>query len=213
MKCVLNAIKREKIISVIRTNFSTELREVFTSLYDGGIRVIEISMDTPQALKKIESLSAQFPDIHIGVGTVLDAETARLAILSGASFLLSPIIHAGTIEMANRYNIPIIPGVFTPTEIITAKELGADVVKVFPVGSLGPSYIKELKGPLGHIEMIPVGGLTNENAIEFLKSGSFALGMGSYLVNDQLVKERNFSEIKKRAQSLVNIVSDFKERL
>lgn len=208
MHHVLDTIKQEKVISIIRSDQQSELTEIVTSLHKGGVRVVEVTLNTPGALQAIERLVDQFPDMLIGAGTVLDPESARLAINAGASFLLAPTLHAGTIKMANRYQIPIIPGVFTPTEVLTATELGAQVVKVFPVGTLGPRYIKELKGPLSHIDMIPVGGVTNENAAAFLQAGSFALGMGSYLVNDQLVKDKQFSEITRRAELLVQIVAD-----
>jgi len=207
---VVRTIEQEKIISIIRSDYPEEIENVVTSLYEGGVRVIEVTMITPSALKTIEFLSTHFPNIHIGAGTVLDPETARSAVLSGAAFLLTPTLHPGTIQMANRYQVPIIPGVFTPTEVLTAAELGADVVKIFPVGTLGPRYIKELKGPLSHIEMIPVGGVTNDNAIEFLEVGSFALGMGSHLVNDQLIVDKNFLEIRRRAESLVKTISKFR---
>lgn len=208
MHHVLDTIKQEKVISIIRSDQPSELTEIVTSLHKGGVRVVEVTLNTPGALQAIERLVDQFPDMLIGAGTVLDPESARLAINAGASFILAPTLHAGTIKMANRYQIPIIPGVFTPTEVLTATELGAQVVKVFPVGTLGPRYIKELKGPLSHIDMIPVGGVTNENAAAFLQAGSFALGMGSYLVNDQLVKDKQFSEITRRAELLVQIVAD-----
>lgn len=211
MDQVLTSIKDDKIIAIMRTDYPEALEQVVSSLQEGGIRIIEVTLNTPDALKKIEVLKTTFPDMIIGAGTVLDAETARAAILSGASFLLAPTLHPDVIQMANRYQVLVIPGVFTPTEILTAVEYGAKVVKVFPVGTLGPSYIKELKGPLSHIEMIPVGGVTTENAQQFLEAGSFALGMGSFLVNDQLIKDQAFSEIKQRAKKLVDIVASFRK--
>jgi len=111
--------------------------------------------------------------------------------------------------MANRYNIPFIPGVLTPTEILKAYEYGAKVVKVFPIRAFGPQYLKDIKAPLPHVEMVPMGGVNNDNALEFLAAGSFALGMGSTLVNDQLIREGNFAEIQRRAEELVGIVSTF----
>lgn len=209
MDSILSSIKEEKIIAIMRSDYPEALDQVVSSLQEGGIRIIEVTLNTPNALKKIEDLNNKFPDMIIGAGTVLDSETAREAILSGASFLLSPSLHLEVIQMANRYQIPVIPGVFTPTEIVTAVEWGAKVVKVFPVGTLGPGYIKELKGPLSHIEMIPVGGVTAENAHQFLAAGSFALGMGSFLVNDQFIENKDFSKIKQRAQQLVDIIADF----
>ncbi|WP_407271341.1 bifunctional 4-hydroxy-2-oxoglutarate aldolase/2-dehydro-3-deoxy-phosphogluconate aldolase [Radiobacillus sp. PE A8.2] len=206
---MLKTIKQHSIISIIRTDYSNELVEVADHLYEAGIRVVEVTMNTPGALRGIEQIKEKYEDMEIGAGTVLDAETARLAILSGASFLLAPTLSKKTIEMGNRYHVPVIPGVFTPTEVLTAYELGAQVVKVFPVGSLGPNYIKDLKGPLSHVDMIPVGGVSKENAQEFLKAGSFALGVGSTIVSNQLVKEKNFAEIGKRAKQFVDVVTNF----
>ncbi|MDC3415873.1 bifunctional 4-hydroxy-2-oxoglutarate aldolase/2-dehydro-3-deoxy-phosphogluconate aldolase [Aquibacillus salsiterrae] len=212
MNKVLDAIHQHKIISIIRTDSSRDLVEVAGHLYRAGIRVLEVTMNTPGALKGIEQIKETYSDMWIGAGTVLDSETARLAILAGATFLLAPTLKQETIEMGNRYNVPVIPGVFTPTEVLTAYELGANVVKVFPVGSLGAKYIKELKGPLNQVEMIPVGGVTTETALDFLQAGSFALGVGSAIVSNKLVEEKKFTEIGKRAKQLIDIVKTFPSR-
>ena len=204
---ILQTIEQQKIISIIRTSSDYDLSKTVESLYAGGIRVIEVTMNSPGALQEIEKIKGNFPDVLVGAGTVLDAETARLAILSGASFLLAPTLSKNSIQLANRYNVPLIPGVFTPTEVLQAYEYGAKVVKVFPVGTLGPKYIKELKGPLSQVEMIPVGGVTEQNAKAFIQAGSFALGVGSSLVSDKLVREENYPEIEKRAKQLVAAIS------
>lgn len=209
MNEVLQAMKEQKIISIIRAESPDDLKEVAASLYRGGVRILEITMNTPGALEAIKQIKENHPDLWVGAGTVLDEETARLAIMAGASFLLSPTLSEASIRMASRYNIPFIPGVLTPTEALTAYEWGARVVKVFPVGSLGAAYIKYLKGPLPHLEMVPVGGVSNETAEAFLEAGSFALGIGSTLVNDTLIKEKQFPEIERRARELVETVSAF----
>jgi 2-dehydro-3-deoxyphosphogluconate aldolase/(4S)-4-hydroxy-2-oxoglutarate aldolase len=170
------------------------------------VKVIEIAMNTPNALQHVDRIKQLYPDAWIGVGTVLDETTARSAIAAGASFLLSPALNKAAIQMANRYNIPFIPGVLTATEIMTAYEFGAKVVKVFPIDALGPNYVKNISAPLPHVELIPMGGISQENAIQYLEAGSFALGIGSSLVNSRLVHERNFAEIERRARRLVDVV-------
>ncbi|PLS05653.1 bifunctional 4-hydroxy-2-oxoglutarate aldolase/2-dehydro-3-deoxy-phosphogluconate aldolase [Neobacillus cucumis] len=206
MQKLLQKMKQEKVVSIIRCNSTNELDEVVSALYDGGIRFVEITMNTPNALQGIEMIRLKFPDMMVGAGTVLDTETARLAILSGASFLLAPTLNEGSMIMANRYNIPLIPGVLTPTEILRAYELGAQVVKVFPIRAFGPQYIKDIKGPMPYVNIMPVGGVDIHNAKEYLDHGSFALGIGSTLVNDRLIVEKNFTEIYNRAKKLVEAI-------
>lgn len=209
MTTVLDIIRQQKIISAIRVQSEEHIAEVVASLYSGGVKVIEITMNTPNALNHIEKIKQNYPDAIIGVGTVLDAETTRSAIMAGASFLLSPLLNKEAIQMASRYNVPFIPGVLTPTEIITAYEYGAKAVKIFPISSLGPKYLKDILAPLPHVEIVPMGGITADNAKQYLEAGSLALGMGSTLVNDQLIKEGNFLEIESRARQLVGIVDQF----
>ncbi|MBO0994446.1 bifunctional 4-hydroxy-2-oxoglutarate aldolase/2-dehydro-3-deoxy-phosphogluconate aldolase [Bacillus sp. SD088] len=209
MDSVLQAINEHKIISIIRADADADLQQVIDSLYAGGVRILEITMNTPGALDAIKTVKQRYPDILVGAGTVLDSETVRLAILAGASFLLAPTLNEAAIITANRYNVPIIPGVLTPTEVVRASELGAKVVKIFPVSTLGPTYIKDLKGPLAQIEMIPVGGVTTDTAIDFLEAGSFALGVGSPIVDKNLVKQKNFAEIQRRAEEMVKIVGGY----
>lgn len=213
MESVLQTIREEKLISAIRSQTGEHISHIVDSLYNGGVKVIEVTMNTPNALKHIGKIKIDFPDVLIGVGTVLDEETTRAAISAGASFLLSPTLNEASIKMANRSNVPFIPGVLTPTEVLQAYEYGAKVVKIFPISSLGPNYIKDLKAPLPQIDMIPMGGITVANALEFLKAGSFALGVGSTLVNDKLIKDLNFEEIEKRAKQLVNAVQTYENAI
>jgi len=203
----LQEINKTKLVAIIRSNSSDKLESTVKSLYDGGIRVVEVTMNTPGALNGIERMKALYPDMLIGAGTVLDPETARQSILSGASFILTPTLKRSTVEMANRYNVPIIPGVLTPTEVLTAYEYGAKMVKIFPIRSLGPSYISDLKGPLPYIQTMVVGGISLENAEEYLRAGANSLGIGSSLVDDKLIERGEFKEIEKRAARFVEIAN------
>ena len=189
----LKLMSESGIISVIRAESSTELFQVASALKEGGIKVVEVTMTTPDALEVIKEISGRFKEeILIGVGTVLDPETARAAILAGAEFIVCPTLNKEVITLAHRYSKVVIPGAFTPTEILTAWEVGADLVKVFPAGVGGPSYIKSLKGPLPQIPLVPTGGVDLDNVASFIEVGAFAVGVGSSLVKKEFLKEKNF---------------------
>lgn len=203
----LEEIRKAKLVAIIRSHSSEGLENTVRSLYQGGIRTIEITMNTPGALSGIERIKEQYPELLIGAGTVLDSETARLAIMSGAGFILTPTLKKETIETANRYNVPIIPGVMTPTEVLTAYEYGAKMVKIFPIQQLGPKYLSDLKGPLPFVETMAVGGISLENAGLYLNAGATSLGIGSSLVDEKLVQQGDFTEIERRAASFVEVVN------
>jgi 2-dehydro-3-deoxyphosphogluconate aldolase / (4S)-4-hydroxy-2-oxoglutarate aldolase len=169
----------------------------------------EITMTVPGAIKAIEKLADQFGDkIVLGAGTVLDPETARVSMLAGAQFFVTPTLKLATIEMAKRYSKAICPGALTPTEVLTAWEAGADVVKVFPANAVGgPKYIKALKGPLPQIEMIPTGGVNLETAGEFLKAGACAVAVGGELVDARLIREGRYNEMEERARQYLAAIS------
>ncbi|MBO0958775.1 bifunctional 4-hydroxy-2-oxoglutarate aldolase/2-dehydro-3-deoxy-phosphogluconate aldolase [Neobacillus sp. MM2021_6] len=204
----LEEIKRAKLVAIIRSQSSEGLENTVRSLYQGGIRAVEITLNTPGAFTGIERMKQKFPELLIGAGTVLDSESARLAIASGASFLLTPTLKKETIETARYYQVPIIPGVMTPTEVLTAYEYGAKMVKIFPIRPLGPKYLTDLKGPLPFVETMAVGGVSLENANVFLKAGAHCLGIGSSLVDDKLVQHGDFTEIERRAARFVEIVHE-----
>jgi 2-dehydro-3-deoxyphosphogluconate aldolase/(4S)-4-hydroxy-2-oxoglutarate aldolase len=166
-------------------------------------------MTVPGALKALEKMADQFGDkIMLGAGTVLDPETCRACMLAGAQFFVTPTLKLSTIEMTKRYSKVICAGALTPTEVLTAWEAGADVVKVFPANSLGgPKYIKALKGPLPHIEMIPTGGVNLETAGEFLKAGACAVAVGGELVDAKLIKENRYDEMEARAQQYLQAIA------
>ncbi len=196
------------IVAIIRANSSNELIEVAEAIQTGGVNVIEITMTTPDALRVITEVSTRFGnEVLIGVGSVLDSETARAAILAGAEFVVSPVTKPEVIEICNRYGKVVIPGAFTPTEILTAWELGADYVKVFPSTGVGPSYIKDIKAPLPQIPLIPTGGISADNAAEYISAGAAALGVGSFLVSSRLIESRDFNELTDRAKKLAAAVN------
>ena len=207
LRDILNCIAQTGIVSIIRGIDEAYIDNTVKALYNGGIRNVEITFDTPGAVRMIENVKNLFGEkMLVGAGTVLDAETARTAILSGADFILSPRLSAGVIEMCSRYGKLAVPGVLTPTEIITAWELGAQLVKIFPAGAFGPTYIKDIKAPLKQIEIMAVGGINISNAAEFIRSGAMSVGVGSELVNRRIVYEGNYDLITKNSIQFVESI-------
>ena len=191
------------IVAIIRANSANELIDAAAAIHEGGVSVIEVTMTTPNALQVISDVSSAYGDsVLVGAGSVLDAETARAVMLAGAEFIVSPVTKADVIDICNRYGKVVIPGAFTPTEILAAWEAGADYVKVFPSSGVGASYIKDVKAPLPHIPLVPTGGINAENAAEFIAAGATALGVGSSLVNNQLIESRQFDSLTERAKKL-----------
>lgn len=195
------------VIAIIRTNNASELIEVTDAIKAGGVDIIEVTMTTPNALSVISSVSAKYDDeILVGVGSVLDSETARAAMLAGAKFVVSPVTRPDIIEMCNRYGTVVMPGAFTPTEILKAWEAGADYVKVFPSSGVGPGYIKDIKAPMPHISLVPTGGVNLNNAEEFIRAGAAALGVGSALVNNKVISDGLLNRLTENAKQLVDTV-------
>src|ERR1700744_5312614 len=187
---VLQSLKKIGLVPVLRAESVDKALALATAIADGGVTVLEITMTVPGAIQVMRKLAEQRPDILIGAGTVLDAETARMCILEGAQYVVSPALNLKTIEMCHRYGVPILPGALTPTEIVTAWEAGADVIKVFPASALGGAkYLKSVKAPLPQVEMIPTGGVSLASAKEFLEAGAFALGVGADLVDIKAIAE------------------------
>lgn len=209
----IREIEEAGIIAVIRgVNTKTALR-IAGELSFSGIKTLEITMENPEALEVIKSIKKKFGDaIFIGAGTVLDPETARNALLAGANFIVSPNVNVETIKLTKRYGTLCISGALTPTEILKAYEHGADAVKIFPVGSLGPKYIKDLKGPFPHIPFIPTGGININNLADYLSNGAMAVGLGSALVDVKNIhKESFYSNLKEKAIASVKEVANVKE--
>ena len=195
------------LVAVIRLDSGEKLPGIISALRQGGINALEITMTTPGALEIIKNFAAQTgKDFLIGAGSVLDAETARLAILNGAQFIVGPIFNPEVVRMCHRYDKPAIPGAFTPTEILTAWEQGADLVKVFPTTALGPSYIKDILGPLPQVKLLPTGGVTLENAAEFIRSGACCLGAGTALLNKKMIAADDWQALAKHAEAFRSAV-------
>src|ERR1043166_3615605 len=206
---ILAFITEIGIVPVVRTSSAEGAIKAVEACYKGGIRAAEITMTVPGAIRALEKVADQFGDkIVLGAGTVLDPETARACMLAGAEFFVTPSLKVSTIEMAKRYSKVICPGALTPTEVLTAWEAGADIVKIFPCGNLGgPKYIKALRAPFPQIEMIPTGGVSLENAGEFLKAGACAVAVGGELVDAKTMKEGRLDVIEERARQYLAVIA------
>lgn len=201
---LLNELKETGIVAVIRGATKENIIPIAKALSAGGVKALELTVETPKILSLVEMVADELKDDAIvGVGTVLDPETARASIMAGAKFVFSPVVNIETIKMTKRYGVLSVPGALTPTEILTAYEHGADIIKVFPANIFGPGYFKDLKGPLPHVPLMPTGGIDVTNVGAYIKAGAIAAGVGSTLVN---TKEAITSEYLER---LTNLASQF----
>ena len=206
----LQRVLDHKIVAVIRAENGDLLVDVAESLLAGGVEVMEVTFTVPRATRVLEKVADRIGSrILLGAGTVLDSETCRAAILAGAEFIVSPAVNVDVIELCKRYSKPVMPGALTPTEVITAWQAGADIVKIFPSEITGPKYLKALHGPLPHIRLMPTGGVNLETAAEFLRCGACALGIGSSLVDPKVVASGDLKKIETLARQYVQIVKDF----
>lgn len=197
------------IVAVVRSPDSQQLVEVVKALADGGVTVAEITMTVPGALDVVKQVRASLGDrVLLGAGTILDPETARAAFLAGAEYIVSPTVNVDVIKLCQRYDKLVMPGAFTPTEILTAWEAGADIVKVFPADVVGPAFFKAIKGPLPQIRVMPTGGVDLATAATFLRAGACCLGIGSQLVEPSAVAARDFTRIRVLAEQYVKIVKE-----
>jgi 2-dehydro-3-deoxyphosphogluconate aldolase/(4S)-4-hydroxy-2-oxoglutarate aldolase len=188
------------VVAIMRATSSDQLLRAAEAVLAGGVAAIEVTMTTPGSLDVIEqAVNRLGSEAAFGAGTVLDAESARAAILAGAQFIVAPSVDLATIELCRRYAVPIMPGAFTATEILSCWQVGADYVKVFPAGVGGPGLIKALKAPLPQVRMIPVGGVTLDNTADFVRAGSFAVGVGNELINQALLDDQDMRQITERA--------------
>ncbi|NGQ95947.1 bifunctional 4-hydroxy-2-oxoglutarate aldolase/2-dehydro-3-deoxy-phosphogluconate aldolase [Brevibacillus sp. SYP-B805] len=195
------------IIAILRHVPEENAVRVAESLVEGGVTALEVPVQTAGAFRAMEAIASRLQGkAVVGAGTVLDAETARLSINCGAEFLFSPSLHQEVIRTGLRYGKIVVPGVMTPTEMIQAMEWGADLVKIFPAGSLGPSYVKDVRGPFPHIPVIPTGGVNLENAAAFIKAGAVALGVGGSLVDSRLMAAGEYDKLRERAARFVDAV-------
>jgi 2-dehydro-3-deoxyphosphogluconate aldolase / (4S)-4-hydroxy-2-oxoglutarate aldolase len=201
------------LVAVVRSQDSQQLVEVVRALADGGVTTVEITMTVPDALDVVRQVRQALGDrVLLGAGTILDPETARAAFLAGAEYLVAPTVNLDVIKLCQRYDKLVMPGALTPTEILTAWEAGADIVKVFPAEVVGPAFFKAVRGPLPQIRLMPTGGVDLTTAAAFLKAGACCLGVGSQLVEPAAVARRDFDRIRDLARQYVDIVRKTREQ-
>lgn len=211
---VITKMKSECLVAVVRAESKEQGEKVIDAIIAGGINFIEITMTVPGAVDIIKAMCDKYasnPDVVIGAGTVLDPETARAVILAGAQYVVSPGLNPETIKLCNRYRVPMLPGVMTPTEAITALELGCDIIKVFPGNIVGPAAISSFRGPLPQGEFMPSGGVDVDNVEQWLKAGACAVGTGSNLTAG--AKKGDYAAVTAKAQEFVKAVADAREKL
>lgn len=206
-KRVLETILQRKIVAVVRSPDGGKLVEVAKALAAGGVTCLEITFTVPNALEVLKAVRSAMGDaVTLGAGTVLDPETARAAILAGAEFVVAPNTNPNVIALCRRYSVPVMPGAYTPTEILRAWELGADVVKIFPSEIGGPAYLRAVSAPLPQIRLMPTGGVDLHTAADFLKAGACCLGVGSSLVDKAALASGDMGRITSLAKAFVEAV-------
>lgn len=203
MSRTLDLIEETGVVAIMRADRSEQLIEAADAILQGGVVAIEVTMTTPGALKVLEEARGRYgAKVLFGVGSVLDAETARSAILAGAQFVVCPTLDVRTIETCRRYSVPVVPGAYTPTEVLTAWQAGADCVKIFPASFGGPSLIEAILAPLPQVKVMPVGGVNLETTEAFIRAGASAVGVGSALISQKLLDAGDFNELTNRARGL-----------
>ena len=206
---IVEKIIESTVVAIIRMDKSEKVISVAEAMIEGGIVSLEITMTTPNALQIIKKLNDNFgSDVLIGVGSVVDAEVAIKAIGAGAKFIISPIFKKEILEASHKLDIPAIPGCYTPTEIYTAQEAGADIVKVFPADQLGTNYIKAIKAPMPQLKVMPTGGVTLTNAGDWINAGACAVAVGSNLLDKAAIEENNFGKITVNAELIIENIKN-----
>jgi 2-dehydro-3-deoxyphosphogluconate aldolase / (4S)-4-hydroxy-2-oxoglutarate aldolase len=201
---VAQQIEDVGVVAVIRMRDPGKLRAVVDALAEGGVRVLEVTMTVPGAIELIRQLSPSLPaGFLLGAGTVTDAKTARAVVDAGAAFVVSPVFKPEVIVACHECDVPVVPGCFSPTEILAAHEAGADLVKVFPATMLGPQFIKDVRAPLPQVKLMPTGGVTVDNAGEWIRAGAVAVGVGSALVDSRAIDAGHFDVIAANARRLI----------
>ena len=205
---IVSVVEKSGVVGIIRTQDSDAVRGVVDALARGGLRALEVTMTVPRAIELIAEISPTLPQgFLLGAGTVLDADTVHRAAQAGAQFIVSPVFRPEVIKAAHDVGIPVMPGCFTPTEILAAWDLGADIVKVFPATSVGPSYLKDIRGPLPQIKLMPTGGVSIDNVGEWLKAGAVAVGVGSALLDTKAIAAKQFDVLEANARRIVDNVA------
>ncbi|MBM4001835.1 MAG: bifunctional 4-hydroxy-2-oxoglutarate aldolase/2-dehydro-3-deoxy-phosphogluconate aldolase [Planctomycetes bacterium] len=210
----LRRVTSTGIVAVIRAKSPDLLVDVAEALLAGGVDVMEVTFTVPGAVRVLEQVAARLGSrVLLGAGTVLDSETARIAMLAGAEFIVSPSTNLQVIELCRRYDKAVMPGALTPTEVVQAWQAGADIVKIFPSDVLGPTHLRALRGPLPQVPMLPTGGVSLETAADFLKAGACALGVGSSLVEPKAVESGDLKRIEFLASQFVRIVQETRKQI
>jgi 2-dehydro-3-deoxyphosphogluconate aldolase/(4S)-4-hydroxy-2-oxoglutarate aldolase len=203
----LNRVLQSGIVAILRVPTSDQLAGVARALFEGGIDVIEVTFTVPNALEILAAVKKDLGNrVLMGMGTVLDPESARAALLAGAEFIVSPSLNLDVIRLCHRYDKVVMPGAFTPTEILAAWEAGADIVKVFPSDAVGPSYLKALRGPFPQIRLMPTGGVNLETLPAFIKAGACAVGVGGSVVDPQALRDGKFAQLRELAAQYVQAI-------
>lgn len=201
-------LEKLRVVAVIRMKDAGKLRAVVDAIAAGGVRAIEVTMTVPGAIRLIASLAASLPkDILLGAGTVTDSATARAVIDAGATFVVSPVYRPDVISACQDRDVAVAPGCFTPTEILDAHERGADIVKIFPATALGPQFIKDVHAPLPQVKLMPTGGVSLDNAGEWIRAGAVAVGVGSALVDAKAIEEGRLEVLTNNARRIVASVA------
>jgi 2-dehydro-3-deoxyphosphogluconate aldolase/(4S)-4-hydroxy-2-oxoglutarate aldolase len=204
---IVTAIEETGVVAVIRLKEPDKLRAVVEAIGQGGIRAIEVTMTVPGAIELIRQLAPTMPaGFILGAGTVLDPETAQQVIDAGARFVVSPVFRRGVIAACHERGVAAMPGCFTPTEILDAWDAGADVVKVFPATSLGPSFFKDVRGPLPHVKLMPTGGVSLDNAGDWITAGAVAVGVGTALLDSKAIASGDYAVLRANAERIVRSV-------
>jgi len=197
----LELMRETGVVAIMRANSPDQLLSAADAIKEGGVNAIEVTMTTPGALDVIKQATSRYgSEVLFGVGSVLDPESARAAILAGAQFVVCPTLDVRIIALCRRYAVPVMPGAYTPTEILTAWEAGADIVKVFPASVGGPEYIKAIKAPLPQVRLMPVGGVDLNTTAEFIRAGCDLVAVGGALVDQKLLDAGGFAAITERAR-------------
>ena len=205
---VVDAIEQLGVVAIIRMKDAAKLRAVFDALAEGGVRAIEVTMTVPDAVSLIRKLASSIPsNLLLGAGTVVDAATARAVIDAGARFVVSPVFRPDVVTACHERDVVAAPGCFTPTEILNAHDLGADVVKVFPATALGPQFIKDIRAPLPQLKLMPTGGVSLDNAGEWIRAGAVAVGAGSALLDARAIEEGQLEVVTANARRIVASVA------
>jgi 2-dehydro-3-deoxyphosphogluconate aldolase/(4S)-4-hydroxy-2-oxoglutarate aldolase len=205
---VVAGIERTGVVAVLRLTDASVVRDVALALAEGGVTALEITMTVPDAVRLISEVARALPETcTVGAGTVVDAPTADEVIRAGAQFVVGPVLRHDVIAVCRARDVAVVPGCFSPTEILAAWEAGADLVKVFPATSLGPTFIRDVRGPLPMVKLLPTGGVTRENAGDWIRAGAVAIGVGTALVDAAAVQGRRFSDISASARAFVAAVA------